>query len=80
MNYYRLTFKLVTVSDPVNRPLDRKWEWFDFICGAPNRAEAKEHGRKIAFERRVEFVDAIKLLRVVGAAQINREPAFRKLP
>lgn len=80
MNYYRLTFKRVTVADPVNRPLDRKWEWFDLTCQAQNRGEAKDHGRHVAHDQGVDFVDAIKLLRVVGAAKINREPAFQRLP
>jgi len=79
MNYYRLTFKRVTVPDPANRPLDRKWEWFDLICEAQNRDLAKAHGQHVAADRGVDFVDAMRLLRVVGAAQINREPAFQPL-
>lgn len=79
MNYYRLTFNHITTPDPVNRPLYRHWDWYDLICVAGNRDEAKDHGRRVAEDRGVRFVDAIKLLKVVGASQINREPAFRKL-
>lgn len=79
MNYYRLSFNRVTVPDPDNHPLDRHWEWFDLICVAQNRTEAKDHGRRVAEDRGVRFVDAIKLLKAVGAAQINREPAFQRI-
>ena len=79
MNYYRLTFKRVTTPDPHNYPLDRHWEWFDVICTAQNKDAAMDHGRRIAENRGVQFVDAIRLLKVVGAAQIDRTPAFQKL-
>lgn len=79
MNYYRLSFNRVSVPDPVNQPLDRHWEWYDLICVAQNRDEAKAHGLRIAEDRGVKFVDAIRLLKAVGAAQVNREPAFQRL-
>jgi hypothetical protein len=80
MNYYRLSFNKITVPDPLGAPLHRQWDWYDFVCVAQNRDEAKDHGRKIALDNGVTFVDAIRLPRVVGAVQINREPAFRKVP
>jgi len=80
MNYYRLTFNRVSCPDPLNKPFYRVWNWYDLVCAAQNRAEAKAHGLHVAHDMEVKFVDAIKLLRVVGAAQINREPAFQKLP
>lgn len=79
MNYYRLSFNLITVPDPLNKPLARHWEWFDLICVAQNRDEAKDHGRRVAEDRGVQFVDAIRLPKVVGAAQIDREPAFQRI-
>jgi hypothetical protein len=80
MNYYRLTFNRITIPNPDREPLNRHWDWYDVICVAKNRTEAVDHGQHIAMDHGVKFVDAIKLLRVVGAAQINREPAFQKLP
>jgi hypothetical protein len=79
MNYYRLTFKKITPSAPA-RPLHRHWDWYDLVCAAKNRTEAVGHGKHIALDHGVTLVDAIRLLRVVGAAQINREPAFQRLP
>lgn len=79
MNYYRLSFNRVTVPDPANYPLDRHWEWFDLICVAQNRDDAKDHGMLVAENRGVKFVDAIRLPKAVGAAQIDREPAFQKI-
>ncbi len=80
MNYYRLTFNRVTTPNPINEPLRRHWDWYDLVCTAKNRTEAVDHGQHIAEDHGVTFVDAIKLLRVVGAAKINREPAFQRLP
>lgn len=79
MNYYRLTFNLFTTPDPVNRPLLRHCEWYNLICMAQNKTAAVEHGKRIAEDRGVQFVDAIRLLKAVGAAQIDRTPAFQKL-
>ena len=79
MNYYRLTFNRVTVPNPDKEPLNRHWDWYDVICVAKNRTEAVDRGQKIAEDRNVKFVDAIKLLRAVGACYINREPAFQKI-
>lgn len=80
MNYYRLTFNRITIPNPDKEPLNRHWDWYDLVCAAKNRTEAVGHGQHIALDQGVKFVDAIKLLRVVGAAQINREPAFQRLP
>ena len=80
MNYYRLTFNRVTTPNPDKEPLRRHWDWYDVICLAKNRAEAVGHGQHIAMDHGVKFVDAIKLLRVVGAAQISRNPFFQRLP
>ena len=79
MNYYRLTFKKITTPDPA-RPLHRQWDWYDLICGADNLTLARDHGCDVARDQDVDFVCAMRLLKVVGAAQINREPAFQRLP
>lgn len=79
MIYYRLTFNRVTTPDPVNAPLARHWDWYDLICLAQNKEAAVDHGRRVAEDRGVQFVDAIRLLKAVGAAQIDRTPAFQKL-
>ena len=78
MNYYRLSFCKVTTPDP-KRPLARHWQWYELVCVAQNKEEAKDHGRCVADDRGVKFVDAIRLLRVVGAALIDRDPPFREI-
>ena len=77
-HYYRLSFKRVTVPNR-DRPLDRKWEWFDLVCAAENRQLAKDHGHDVARDQGVDFVDAMRLPRVVGMVLIKREPAFQPL-
>lgn len=78
MNYYRLSFNRVTTPDPA-KPLHRKWDWFTLVCQAENRTLAKDHGRHVASVEGVEFVDAMRLLKVVGAVEIAKCPGFHKL-
>lgn len=78
MNYYRISFCKVTVPDP-ERPLHRHWQWYELVCVAQNKEEAKDHGRYVARDRGVDFVDAIRLPRVVGTVLINRDPPFREI-
>lgn len=81
MNYYRLSFNRVTVPDK-SKPLHRHWEWFTLVCQAENQTLAKEHGQHVAFDKGdgIKFVDAIRLLKVVGAVEIEKCPGFHKLP
>lgn len=79
MNYYRISFNRITVPDP-ERPLHRHWDWYDLICQAQNYEEARDHGKQVASVEGVTYCCAMRLRKVEGAAQINREPAFQRLP
>lgn len=78
MNYYRLSFNRITIPDAAN-PQIRNWEWFTLVCQAENRSLAKDHGRHVAADNAVRFVDAIRLPKVIGIVEIAKSPTFRKI-
>ncbi len=78
MNYYRISFNRVTAPDQ-SRPLYRHWDWYDLICQAKNYDEARAHGLYVAADHDVDYCCAMRLTKIEGLAQINREPAFQKI-
>jgi hypothetical protein len=78
MHYYRLSFKKVTTPDPA-KPLHRKWKWYSLVCQADNLTLAREHGQHVAYDKGVDYVDAIRLLKVVGIVEIDKCPGFHEV-
>lgn len=78
MAYYRLSFKIITVPDPAS-PFNRRWQWFKQIVQAPNHGQACARGREIAEEHTVVFVDAVRLLKVVGIVEARDFPGFTEI-
>ena len=78
MNYYRLSFKRVTTPNPAKPDL-RHWDWFSLTVLAPNRSVAKDHGKHVASVENVDFVDAIRLLKVIGIVEFNKLKGCHKI-